>query len=174
MEPMEITAGTLHLRPWSLTAADAEVVQAALADPEISRWGVGPPGEPDAGAWLAQRVSGWADGSSAAFAVADATSGEVLGYIRLRIADRRGEVSYWVLPGARGRGVATRALGVVGRWAFAHLGLSRLDLRHAVGNAASCRVAAKNGFALTRLLSETGWEGGGEAVEIHLHTLSPG
>ncbi|GLK13351.1 GNAT family N-acetyltransferase [Streptosporangium carneum] len=170
---MEITAGTLHLRPWSLTEADALVAALALRDPEIRRWATGSLEKADERAWLAQRVADWADGSSPSFAVADATSGEALGHVRVRVAGERGEVGYWVLPDARGRGVATRAVGVAGRWAFAFLGLSRLDLRHATGNAASCRVAAKNGFALTRLLSEPWWGGEGEeTVEFHLHTLS--
>src|SRR4051794_13014396 len=94
VEPMEITAGTLHLRPWSLSDADAEVAALALRDPEIRRWAIGPldrSDEPDERAWLAQRADGWADGSSVSFAVADATTGEVLGHIRVRIAAGSGE-----------------------------------------------------------------------------------
>ncbi|MEV8632743.1 GNAT family N-acetyltransferase [Streptosporangium sp. NPDC051023] len=170
---MEITAGTLHLRPWNLTETDARAAALALRDPEVRRWSTALPAGADERAWLAQRVQDWTDGSSASFAIADATTGEVLGHIRVRILGGRGEVGYWVLPAVRGRGVATRALGAVGRWAFAFLGLSRLDLRHATGNAASCRVAAKNGFALTRLLSEPSWDEEEGTVEFHLHTLSP-
>ncbi|GHH63900.1 hypothetical protein GCM10017673_05510 [Streptosporangium violaceochromogenes] len=171
MELMEITAGALHLRPWR--PGDAEVVASALRDPEILRGAVGPVTEPDERAWLARRIDGWADGSSASFAVADATSGGVLGHIRVRIAGGAGEVGYWTLPEARGRGVASGALGVVARWAFSFLELSRLDLRHAAENVASCRVAGKNGFALTRLLTEPSWRSRERAVEVHLHTLLP-
>jgi RimJ/RimL family protein N-acetyltransferase len=32
-------------------------------------------------------------------------------------------------------------------WAFEEVGFHRLDLEHAVGNTASCRVAEKTGFA---------------------------
>ncbi|MFF5207367.1 GNAT family N-acetyltransferase [Streptosporangium sp. NPDC000396] len=169
---MEITAGTLHLRPWRLS--DADVVARALRDPEIRRWAPpGAPAEPDEKEWIADRVEGWADGSSPSFAIADATTGEVLGNIRVRtVADGVGEVGYWVLPEARGRGVAGHALGAVGRWALACMELSRLDLRHAAENAASCRVAQKGGFALTRLLREPSWDEENETVEVHLHTLS--
>ncbi|WP_433258987.1 GNAT family N-acetyltransferase [Streptosporangium sp. CA-135522] len=167
---MEITAGRLHLRPWRPT--DAEVVARALRDPEIRRWATGTPDDPDEKAWIADRADGWADGSSSSFAVADATTGDVLGHVRVRIVgDGIGEVGYWILPAARGRGVAAQALGALARWAFACLELSRLDLRHAAANPASCRVAQKSGFALTRLLTEPSWNGGAEHVEVHLHTL---
>ncbi|MGV9775489.1 GNAT family N-acetyltransferase [Streptosporangium sp. NPDC003464] len=169
---MEITAGTLHLRPWR--PADAEVVTAALRDPEIRRWAAAAPAEPDGRAWIADRTAGWADGSSGSFAIADATTGEVLGHTRVKITgDGVGEVGYWVLPASRGRGVAGHAVGAVARWAFAFLELSRLELRHAAGNTPSCRVAQKSGFALARLLAEPSWHGGEGTVEVHLHTLSP-
>ncbi|WP_326826860.1 GNAT family N-acetyltransferase [Streptosporangium sp. NBC_01756] len=168
---MEITAGKLHLRPWR--PADAEAVAQALRDPEIRRWATRTPEEPDERTWIADRAAGWADGSSASFAITDTTGGEVLGHVRVRTrGDGIGEIGYWILAGARGRGVAGHAVGAVARWAFARLDLSRLDLRHAADNPASCRVAQKSGFALARLLTEPSWDGGGETVEVHLHMLS--
>jgi RimJ/RimL family protein N-acetyltransferase len=57
------------------------------------------------------------------------------------------EVGYWVAATVRGRGVATAALGLIARWAFAAAPeLARLQLRADVTNAASNRVAAKAGF----------------------------
>ena len=47
---------------------------------------------------------------------------------------------------ARGRGVATRALGLVARWALVEKGLGRFQLRADVANEASQRVAEKAGF----------------------------
>ena len=57
------------------------------------------------------------------------------------------EVGYWTAPNARGRGVATEALGVLARWAFGALGAHRLELYHATENVASCRIADRCGFA---------------------------
>jgi len=37
-------------------------------------------------------------------------------------------------------------LRAVTSWSFAALGLGRLELLHAVGNGASCRVASRAGF----------------------------
>jgi RimJ/RimL family protein N-acetyltransferase len=64
-------------------------------------------------------------------------------------------VGYWVTAPSRGRGIAPRALNAVCEWAF-HLPrirpLEQLELIHAVGNHASCRVAEKVRFALSAVL----------------------
>ncbi|MEK8171129.1 GNAT family N-acetyltransferase [Streptomyces sp. M19] len=60
------------------------------------------------------------------------------------------EVGYWTAAWARGRGVAPRGVEAVTAWAFAAFageGLTRLCLLHQIDNAASCRVAAKCGYA---------------------------
>ncbi|MDP9434663.1 MAG: GNAT family N-acetyltransferase [Actinomycetota bacterium] len=57
------------------------------------------------------------------------------------------EVGFWCLPEARGRGVVPAAVQAVARWAFAELGLPRLEWATEIGNAASLRVAVKAGFA---------------------------
>ena len=71
------------------------------------------------------------------------------------------------------RGVATAATVAVAGWALADLGLHRLELRHSTANPASCRVAAKAGFALEGTLRSAmrhpdGWH------DMHLHGLVPG
>jgi hypothetical protein len=78
------------------------------------------------------------------------------------------ECTYWVLPAARGRGVATGATVAMARWALHDLGLHRLELRHATANPASCRVAARAGFGLEGTLRGAmqhpdGWH------DMHLH-----
>jgi RimJ/RimL family protein N-acetyltransferase len=79
----------------------------------------------------------------------DADSGTTLGHIGVDRIDRvlrRARVGYWVLPEARGRGVATRSLLLAARWAFGTLGVHRLELDHALGHHASCRIAERCGF----------------------------
>ena len=49
-------------------------------------------------------------------------------------------------PAARGRGVATRAVRLIARWAFAELRLARLELTCAPDNDAAQRVAERCGF----------------------------
>jgi RimJ/RimL family protein N-acetyltransferase len=64
-------------------------------------------------------------------------------------------VGYWVTAPSRGQGIAPRALSAVCEWAFRLpriRPLEQLELSHAVGNHASCRVAGKAGFALSAVL----------------------
>jgi RimJ/RimL family protein N-acetyltransferase len=77
-------------------------------------------------------------------------AGDVAGQISLRrvvLVEGLAEVSYWVLPGARGRRIAPRALSAVTAWAFGTLRLRRVELCHSTANVASCRVAQYAGFA---------------------------
>ncbi|MEU0397766.1 GNAT family N-acetyltransferase [Streptomyces sp. NPDC006208] len=59
--------------------------------------------------------------------------GEVLGRIALRgldFDDGIANVAYWVLPAARGAGVACGALRVLTAWALDEIGFHRLELDH--------------------------------------------
>jgi len=61
-------------------------------------------------------------------------------------SDRSRSIGYWVVPAERGRGVATDAVRLLGRWALRQLSLRRLELYQFVGNDASGQVAEKVGF----------------------------
>jgi RimJ/RimL family protein N-acetyltransferase len=58
----------------------------------------------------------------------------------------RAEVGYWLVPAARGRGVATQSVRMVARWAFEELGLVRLELLAHPDNVRSQAVAERSGF----------------------------
>ena len=65
-----------------------------------------------------------------------------------------GEVGYWAHPAARGRGMTSEAVALLSAHAFrptteGGLGLRRLVLKAAAGNAASQHVAESNGFHRT-------------------------
>jgi RimJ/RimL family protein N-acetyltransferase len=144
----------------------------AYADPAIQHWHFQTlTSMEEAAAWIAQWEQGWQAETAACWAVADGDTDEVLGRVALRDISLRGaraQCSYWVLPAARGRGVATRATAELARWALDDLGLHRLELMHSVANPASCRVAVKAGFALegtlrSALLHPDGWH------DVHLH-----
>lgn len=123
---------------------------------------------------LRQRAESDVEGKTVAFRVTDAQSGVTLGHVGLSGIDgfmRRAVVGYWVLPEARGRRVATRALDLAARWAFAELGIHRLELDHAVGHAASCRIAELCGFPYEGTLRGAAFEEGSHDAfrDAHLH-----
>jgi len=121
-----------------------------LDDPDVLRFTRVPtPVPPDfARTWLDRYEEGRRHGEREAFAIVDEL-GSFLGLaVALRI-DRdalTAELGYTVAPAARGRGVATEALRQVTAWAFAELGLIRLELLISVKNSASKRVAERCGY----------------------------
>lgn len=135
------------LRPWRM--ADAPAVEAACQDPEISRWipwVPSPYSRSDAVAYLQACVDSGEDRYP--LAIADADTGELFGSIDIRLNSQRyrGHIGFWVAAPSRGRGICTRALRLLSRWALEELRLVRLELITDPANVASQRVAEKAGF----------------------------
>lgn len=169
-EQPELRAGELVLRPWH--ADDVAVVREAFRDPAIQLWNLeGELGDDQAARLIGVWQARWRLETGASWAVTG--QGVVLGRVGLRTVDLAlglGEVAYWTLPAARRRGVTVRAVTELVRWALDDLGLHRLELRHAMANAASCRVAERAGFTAegvlrSALLHADGWH------DMHLHGL---
>lgn len=150
IDPVELTAGTLLLRPWR--ADDRDAYWAALEAPGGRLWWGETLASPDdVAAMVERRRDDWASGDRASWCVTDAAAGSLLGSVALYDIDhdqRDAELTYWIAPSARGRGIAVRAVEAVLRWGFADVGLRRVQLYHAVENTASRRVAEKAGFTM--------------------------
>jgi RimJ/RimL family protein N-acetyltransferase len=148
VEPLEITAGAVHLRP--PRDSDADAVFAACQDAEIQRWTRVPsPYRRSDAETFVSRVApeGWTSGTAATFLVLDSTTAALLGSVGLhRIAAGGAEIGYWIAADARGRGIGTRAVGAVVRWGFGGLGLERITWTAAVGNIGSWRLVQRLGF----------------------------
>jgi RimJ/RimL family protein N-acetyltransferase len=138
----------LTLRPWRET--DAPTVRAAFQCPDIQRWHVRRMATvAEAVDWITDWGTRWDAERDASWAVVDRGADRPLGQVGLRtvsLFDASAQLSYWVLPDARGRGVAARAVLGLTRWAFDVVGLHRMCLEHSTANPASCRVATKLGF----------------------------
>jgi len=123
----------------------------------------------DALEWIAERLERWKGECGADWVVT--REGIPVGRVALRTVDLEGgraEVAYWVVPSARGRGLAPIALRALSDWALETVGFHRLDLHHSVENVGSCRVAVKSGYdvegtARSSVLHEDGWH------DMHLH-----
>ncbi|WP_328561057.1 GNAT family N-acetyltransferase [Streptomyces coelicoflavus] len=168
----------LRLCAWDAASdADAQAWLRGHLDPDFQRWNTPLKLWTDlAGAResLRARARDAADGRSVSFRITDGESGTTLGGISVNEISRQmrvARVGYWVLAEARGRGVATRALLLASRWAYAELGLHRLELGHAVGHEASCRVAGHSGYRAEGTLREAMFEAGRHDAfrDVHLH-----
>ena len=136
----------LALRSWR--TGDAPVVVTAFSDPEIQHWHFRRyDTAEEAVGWIEECAANWRAERAATWAIVSRSTGEILGRVTIYtvLAEGHGEVSYWVLPSARRRGVATRACTAATNWAHT-LGLHRVELEHSVENDASRRVAMRCGF----------------------------
>jgi RimJ/RimL family protein N-acetyltransferase len=157
----------ISLRPWQDT--DLSMLVDAYSDASIQRWHARSMTDEEARKWLDSWPQRWANETGCGWAIAD--NSRLLGQIslrRLNLSDGIGEVSYWVVPAARDRRVATRAVCRLSTWAFDELHLHRLEIAHSTLNATSCRVAANAGFEFEGIkrsegLHSDGWH------DMHLH-----
>lgn len=163
-----LSDGVVELRP--VDERDVETVESAAGELEISRrFGL---------ERLSPReyVDAYADaaraGTGAAFAICD-PDGRSFGHVLVELRGAgRADVGYWLLPEGRGRGRATRAIGLVSRWALAQPGVARLQLWTVPGNTASQRVAERAGFQREGVLRAYG-EVDGRRVDAVFYSLLP-
>ncbi|MFE3853786.1 GNAT family N-acetyltransferase [Streptomyces griseorubiginosus] len=168
----------LRLCAWEADS-DAQVQDwlRATLDPEFGRWNTPLTLIHDldgARAAIRNKADQAAQGTSASYRITDEATGTTLGHIGLNMIDhvfRTARVGYWVLPEARGRGVATRALRLAARWGLTDLDLHRLELGHALGHGASCTVAERCGFRYEGTLRGAMFEAGRHDTfrDAHLH-----
>ncbi|MGW2659864.1 GNAT family N-acetyltransferase [Nocardia tengchongensis] len=170
VQPVLPVGDGLVLRPW--LRRDGPEVYVAFQDPAIARWHVRTADTvEEVGDWVDAWARSWSSGTAANWAVADSRSGRLMGRASLHHMELwhgEAEVAYWVVPAARGRGIAPRAVEALVGWAFEVAGFHRIELRHSVHNIQSCSVAHKSGFVLEGInrsagLHTDGWH------DMHLH-----
>lgn len=155
-----LSDGAVTLRAW--TRDDAPFLSDANADPAIQRYNgvldrlgrpAPPPSIADAEAIIDGFTSSWRTfvttgrPTGVAFAIVDSQSGTVVGCCGVdgwSDADVA-QFGYWIAPGARGRGYATRAVVLLMRWLF-ELGAARVFVTIVAGNDASVAVARRAGL----------------------------
>ncbi|WP_029430618.1 GNAT family N-acetyltransferase [Blastococcus sp. URHD0036] len=149
-EPVDLDGGGLRLRPWR--ADDLDDAWTAFQDEQMRRWGgLAVDSREDAAAWLGRRLEPAPDRLH--WAVVDPGTGALAGSVGFSFLDPvegLAMVGYWTAPASRGRGLAPLAVDTACRHLFATTAVDRVELFHAIANAASGRVAEKAGFT---------WEG---------------
>lgn len=153
MEPVEINAGTFYLR--HLRADDRVDDRPALVDgfddPEMRRFV--PQYEnrtlDEAGTYITQRAADWAAEEHCGWAIAEPTTGRLLGEVVLKNIDAeaaRAEIAVWVRRDARKQGVATAAVQAALRFGIGALDLAQVDYVCDTDNGASAALAQRCGF----------------------------
>lgn len=168
-----IDPATLTFDGWrarALEITDVEATTELLNDPGVVAARTLPPPTDDAGtrAWINRAI----DDPTCVPWLLESIDGRPAGFIALQGFDRPTavtEVGYSVLPWARGRGLASRALAAISAWAFDTLGTHRIYLVHDVDNPASCRVAAHAGFRVEGVLRSARPRVNGTRVDSEIH-----
>jgi RimJ/RimL family protein N-acetyltransferase len=149
--PEPLTDGRVTLR-W-MRVDDAPACAAAFRDdPDLGRM-IGVERDPDE-AGIRERIArqdeAAAGGRSLQLAVAAPESDAFWGAMILHSFDwrsRRAEIGFWLVPGARGRGVGSAAVALTVSWAFTELDLLRLEMTTTPENPAVPALACRLGFS---------------------------
>jgi RimJ/RimL family protein N-acetyltransferase len=146
--PDELRVDELHLR--EVLEADIPAIAPAFADPAVGGEASLPPFPEEVlrQVMREQLPAMRSSGLLAPYVIVDAPTRDILGGLTIHHVDRTRdavEVGYWLFVEARGRGVATRAVGAAVTHAFAS-GIYRVEAHVRVGNVPSERVVERLGF----------------------------
>jgi RimJ/RimL family protein N-acetyltransferase len=136
-----------------LRARDAGTFAAAFKDDPQLGVAIGveeDPTESSVRRFIARQPALRARGEFLGLAVTDATRKPFLGQVMLHTVSwrhKRAEIGYWLVRGARGRGTGRTAVSLVVDWAFATLGLDRIEITTTADNAGARALAKSLGFA---------------------------
>ena len=142
----DLTDGSIVLRAWDAADAAELVAAVGIAETEaIPHW----KSIEAARSWIARQRTRLIERVGYPFAIASRETDVVRGFVGLWLRpDGSAAFGYWILPHARGRGVATDAVDLVARWAQNELGISVLEIGAEPENTGSIRVAERSGFEL--------------------------
>ena len=144
----ELTDGVIRLRRWS--ERDVACVEAAATDERIPAGTTVPAVfTVEAGlAFVRRQRSRLEQGEGLSLAVAEADGDEALGLAVLLLRPQPGVagLGYWIVPAARRRGRATRAIELLSGWALCHAGIARVEAWVDPGNEPSQCALASAGF----------------------------
>jgi len=161
-DDVRLSDGRVALRPWRV--ADAPLMAAACADPDIALYCMMPAGYTEALArdFIADAPRAWRDDGWLHLALTLWGDDRPLGAVGVLAIDRgskSAELGYWVMPEHRRRGLARAGVSLITDWAFETLHLRRLAIGTMVGNEPSRCIARALGYrpeALFRSYRELG------------------
>ena len=161
----------LRLRRWRDDEADAATLLEGCSDPETARWVPVPvPYTAETARWYLseQYPRQWSEGVAASLAIEEDGRAVGLAVLMAPTVRHSPEAGWWILPGDRGRGIATRAAGLLAEWA-AELGHTRLEARVDVDNPGSSRAAERAGYLREGVLRGLNRDRQGRPRDFVLH-----
>jgi RimJ/RimL family protein N-acetyltransferase len=148
--PAPLDDGVVGVRPWRDT--DLACVEQASEDPGIPQ-GTTVPAHytPEAGlAYIARQHARLTSGQGVSLAVVDQHDDHAVGHINLMLRPQQGVagIGYWIVPSARRRGIASRAISLITTWGLSAGNFARIEAWVEPDNVASQRVLEINGYVL--------------------------
>lgn len=158
----ELIDGLVCLRRWAMS--DLACIEQASHDKRIPAGTTVPAVHtPEGGrAFISRQWSRQTSGDGLSLAIADGATGEAVGLIVLmrRSSPATAEIGYWIIPGERRKGRATRAIALICGWAIETAGLVRVEARVMPVNEPSLRALHRVGFVTEGILRREYYSGG--------------
>jgi ribosomal-protein-serine acetyltransferase len=161
MVPERLNTERFELRRFTRRDADPLAASVRCSLPELQLWlpwAHSGYDRDDAVAYVRDSIQSWKDGRAFDYAIRSLNDPDThLGNIsiwQVSRMGRSGEIGYWVRSDRAGGGVATETTGRLVTLGFERLGFHKINLRIAVGNRQSERVAEKLGFTREGVLRE--------------------
>ena len=172
---LTLDGGPVLLRDWQ--DADAPVLVGVCGEWDVCQFTSVPwtYSSAEALAWVERIRHKRSQGSLLALAIVEANSGAVVGNVNLTRFSEDGmeaALGYWLLPYARGRGLASAAAVALTNWGFEVLCLERIELAILPDNAPSQRVAERLG-ARAEGIRQRSHEAGGQWWDMAIYALPP-
>lgn len=95
----------------------------------------------------------------------------LVGFVTTDNVNHRTEIGYWLIPGYQGRGVMTRCVRHLCRWAVRERGMNRIQIRCAAGNHPSNAIPRRLGFTLEGTEREGELLADGKYTDIRVYSI---
>lgn len=158
-----LTQGSITLR--MLRDSDAPSIAIAGDDSETQKWLPLPtPYTIDDARYFIDKIAIATQLAGTGIVFAIEKDNEFVGCIDIKRAEWLNgdcEIGYWTMPEHRGRGFMSQALDILSRWVLLEQGFARVEVRVAVENLSSQRVAEKAGFTREGIARQAGRVHGG-------------
>jgi ribosomal-protein-alanine N-acetyltransferase len=172
-EALTLDGDSLHLRDWR--DADAPALESVCGEWNVCQFTSVPWSYSldEATAWVVRNREKRSRGEVLSLAIVEAGRDEVVGNVNLvGFSDDGTEAAlgYWLVPSARGRGLASAAARTLTDWGFGVMGLEQIELAILPENTASQRVAERLG-ATPEGLRPNSHEAGGRWWDMEIYVL---